>query len=338
MCGLPARAHRQRPGLLARAPTKPCQRAHCSTQGPLAKPPQCGQACACPSRTDAEEFLPAPQYPACKLENTCAMNVLHKLLTLPETRGLDLDDPHTSELRKNIIARKGLLKKIYDEWHGLMTSAMFQARGAQGICLELGAGGDDFSGFCKRVLPRWKVCKSDILPISGMDMVADATHLPVKTGGLDAIVLTNVFHHIPDCVAFLQEAARVLKTGGTLCMIEPWNTPWGRFIYTRLHSEPFDPDVADWHLNTGQPLTAANGALPWIVFHRDAAITSRLVPEIKLARLTLLMPVAYLASGGISMRSLAPGWLFKPLRKLEQVVPNTLLAMFAFIQAEKVAP
>ena len=42
---------------------------------------------------------------------------LLNLLQHPLTKGMDLDDPETTNLRKKIIQEKPLLKKIYEEWY-----------------------------------------------------------------------------------------------------------------------------------------------------------------------------------------------------------------------------
>lgn len=263
------------------------------------------------------------------------MRSLIKYLSLPETRDLNLDRPEASELRKKIIAKKGLLQRIYAEWFFYIFDTMQKKVGKTGICLELGGGGADFRGYCQTRLPNWQILKTDILPLSGLNIVLDATKLPLKTESVDAISMINVFHHIPDISSFLLESQRALKPGGILCMVEPWNTPWSRFINQHLHTEPFNPDATEWRLRPGSPLTGANGALPWIVFERDRKITRALVPELTISEISLHMPIIYLASGGVSMRSFAPGWMFKPLRMIEKVIPKDVMAMYAYIVIEK---
>src|SRR5262249_31802772 len=39
------------------------------------------------------------------------------------------------------------------------------------------------------------------------------------------------------------QATRCVRSGGVVAMIEPWVTPWSRFVYTRLHHEPFQPET-----------------------------------------------------------------------------------------------
>jgi len=49
------------------------------------------------------------------------------------------------------------------------------------------------------------------------------------------------------------------------------------------------------------------------------------------------MPLRYLLSGGVSMRSLMPGWSFGPWKGFERLLSPWMryLAMFAFIQVQR---
>ena len=53
-------------------------------------------------------------------------------------------------------------------------------------------------------------------------------------------------------------------------MIDPWLSPWSKFVYKRFHHEPFRPEARD--CAHSRPLSGANGAIPWIVFVRDRHI------------------------------------------------------------------
>jgi SAM-dependent methyltransferase len=145
--------------------------------------------------------------------------------------------------------------------------------------------------------------------------------------------MTNVLHHLPDAAAFLAEASRCVKPGGAIVMIEPWVTPWSRRIYGNLHHEPFDPHAESWSMAPGRPLSMANGALPWIIFRRDRRRFDAQFPDLEVIALRPLMPLAYLLSGGISMRGLLPGWMFPCVSWLDRwivkLMPGT--AMFAQI-------
>ena len=257
--------------------------------------------------------------------------MLKKLLEHPLTRGLEPDDPRTTEFRRRIIKKKALLRKIYEEWYRGLISAIPPPTACPGRVLELGAGG----GFLKELLP--DSITSEVFPCSGADVVLDARALPFAGNSLRAILMVDVLHHIPDVESFLREAQRTLSPGGIIAMWEPWNTSWIRLIYKKLHPEPFAPESEDWGFPPAGPLSGANGALPWIVFARDKERFARTFADLELERLILDYPFSYLLSGGVSLRALFPGIGFKPIRALERMLTplQSKLAMFAFICLRK---
>src|SRR5262245_5557759 len=113
-----------------------------------------------------------------------------KLLAHPLTRGLDIDAPETSELRRRIVREKVFLRRLYEEWYQALVARIPPG---EGKVLELGSGG----GFLREVLP--ELITSDILPLPDVDLVLDARTLPLASGELRAIVMTNVLHLIPQC-------------------------------------------------------------------------------------------------------------------------------------------
>jgi hypothetical protein len=116
-------------------------------------------------------------------------------------------------------------------------------------------------------------------------------------------------------------------------MVEPWVTSWSRFVYTRLHHEPFQPDTPSWELPTAGPLSGANDALPWIIFSRDRRQFEQEFPHWRIELIKPIMPFRYLLSGGVSLRSLAPVWSFGVWRDMENALGrwSDELAMFAQI-------
>lgn len=246
-----------------------------------------------------------------------------KFLSHPLTRGLSVDDPRTTLLRRNIIQDKPFLHALYSEWY----ERVIQALSKKDDVLELGSG----AGFLQQLLPG--VITSEVFETPGVRLVADACNLPLPDKSLDAIVMTDVFHHIPDVSRFLVEATRCVRPGGKIIMIEPWRTLWSEWVYTHLHSEPFSPD-SGWKIPSAGPLSGANGALPWIVFQRDRALFEAQFPQWRIKNIESMMPFSYLLSGGVSMRSLVPGWMYRPIRAVERVSCPKSLAMFALIELE----
>jgi SAM-dependent methyltransferase len=253
---------------------------------------------------------------------------LKSVLAHPLTKGLDLDDPKTTELRLRIIQGKPFLRRIYDDWY-----RMIRARipAGEGLVLELGSG----AGYFRQFVPG--VIQSEVFLCRNAHIVADARRLPFPDGRLKAIVMTDVFHHIPNVEKFLREAVRCLRPGGRIIMVEPWVSPWSKLIYTRLHHEPFLPDAPEWEIPDSGPLSGANGALPWIVFVRDRERLLRAFPEVLIEEIHPMMPFRYLVSGGVSMRSLMPGILYGAWVGLEALLSpwSHSLGMFTLIDVQR---
>jgi hypothetical protein len=110
-------------------------------------------------------------------------------------------------------------------------------------------------------------------------------------------------------------------------------TPWSKLIYANLHHEAFRPQAAQWEFPATGSMLGANGALPWILFERDRDQFAREFPEWHIERIQIQMPFRYLVSGGVSMRSLAPGWSFGLCRGVERALKPWMrsLDMFAMI-------
>jgi SAM-dependent methyltransferase len=252
---------------------------------------------------------------------------LHRWLAHPLTRGMNIDDPQTTALRLQIIRSKLFLRKLYEEWYrDIATHFPSDAR-----VLELGSG----AGFLKEFIPQ--LITSELFSTPGVERVIDAQAIAMAEASLDGIVMTDVLHHIPDCTSFFHEAARVIRPGGRVVMIEPWNTTWSRCVYQHLHHEPFEPDAQDWRIPISGPLSGANGALPWIIFQRDRALFEARHPQWRIVRILPIMPFAYLLSGGVSLRSFLPGWMYQPVRWLERRCNESSQAMLAIITLKRQA-
>lgn len=253
------------------------------------------------------------------------MSIVSTLLSHPLTRGRDLDDPNTTELRKTIINNKPFLKKVYKYWYSEIKKNLPPVDGS---VLELGTG----AGFLKDVIPN--LITSDLMPVEGTDLTCSAIEIPLPKSSLRAIVMINVLHHIHDVDAFFDEAAKRVKPNGAIIMIEPWVTPWSKFVYSNFHHEPFEPEAISWKLPDSGPLSGGNDALPWIIFNRDIEKFKTRHTSWSINSVTPGMPISYLLSGGIALRSLSPGWLHAPVSFIEKRLPNSLLkqtAMFSVI-------
>lgn len=234
-----------------------------------------------------------------------------------------LNNPNTTRARLLSLRNKSYLRNLYCFWYSEIKNNLPEK---QNCILELGSGG----GFLKEHIPR--LITSDVQLISELDFQIDAREIPFQVGYLCSIVGTNVLHHIPEIWKFFQEADRVLTHGGRLVFIEPWPTFFSWPIYKFLHHEPFDMK-SDWSIPFGGPLTAANGALPWIIFSRDRQKFENDYPRLRIIKIEPFMPLSYLVSGGIEQRWPLPAWFFSIVRFLEK--PLDFLGLFALIVVEK---
>jgi len=246
----------------------------------------------------------------------------------PLTRGMDLDDPRTTYLRRQIIKEKPFLRRIYEQWYQSLAAALPDRIEP---VLEIGSG----AGFLKTFIA--DLITSEIFFCPDVKVVLDAAQLPFRDGSLRGVVMTDVLHHLPKPRDFFAEAARCVCRGGMMAMIEPWVTPWSRIIYRYLHHEPFRPQSDEWEFPSNGPLSGANMAMPWMIFERDRKTFEHEFPDWKIQSIVPFMPFSYLVSGGVATRSLVPETAFPLMRSLEERMQPVLKswAMFAQIRLQR---
>jgi SAM-dependent methyltransferase len=236
------------------------------------------------------------------------------LLSLPETRGIDLDSPEAVPIHRKIILSKPFLRQLYLDHYQLFHQQAVDLQSLPGQMLELGSGG----GFLKEALP--EVITSDVESYPSVERVIFADRLPFSAGGLKAIFLLNVLHHLPEPDPFFAEAQRCLTRGGRVIMIEPFNSVFARLLYKYIHHEIFDETAQDWRVTGEGRLTGSNQAIPWIIFWRDKNIFEARYPHLKIVERRPHTLTCYGLSGGLSFRSLAPGALYPLFRTLDKVL------------------
>ncbi len=242
---------------------------------------------------------------------------------------LHLDSSERTLLHGEIIQNKVFLRKLYIDFYRRFQKVIKDLP-SNGCYVELGSGG----GFIKEVLPR--VITSDVMPLPMIDQQFSALQMPFASESVDAFMMINVFHHIPNAELFLKEASRCLKKDGKIIMVEPANTPFARWIYQNFHHEDFDVK-GEWFFESKGPLSSANGALPFIVFLRDRLEFTKKFPELRITKIAPDTPFRYLLSGGLSSNFSMPGFSFEFFSALERVLTpvNPLLGMFYTIEITK---
>src|SRR6266850_20892 len=125
--------------------------------------------------------------------------MLKALLAHPLTKGLDIDSPQVTHLRRRIIQEKLFLRKIYEEWYRSIAASL---PSNDGPVLELGAG----AGFMRDFVP--DLITSELFCCHDIRVVLSGLNLPVRASSLRGIVMTDVLHHLAQARLFFGEAAR----------------------------------------------------------------------------------------------------------------------------------
>jgi len=229
------------------------------------------------------------------------------------------------------IRQNPLLFAIYESIYRRMLAEVPPQRYPR--LLDLGSGG----GFFKDYAPH--VISTEFVDVPGMDRTVDATRLgdAFQPSALDAICAFNVFHHLPDPVAFLRGASVVLRPGGRVVLIEPWFTPIGQWFYRWLHHEPYLADPDEWRIVGEGRLAGANSRLPTSVFRDSDERFRREFPELSILKREPMHKWLYLLSGGLRLNTHVPRFLAERLVALDDRVRlgNEQLGIFAVIVVER---
>ena len=176
--------------------------------------------------------------------------------------------------------------------------------------IELGAG----TGTSRKFLPN--TILTDISHHPSLDITCKSENLPFRSESLDALILKDTFHHIPDIETFLLEATRVLRENGKIVVFDPY---WGflaRIIYRFLHQERFDMRAHGWKFESSSPWDS-NQALSYILLRRDRSLFNERFPNLRLEEHGALIGPSFLLSGGVSRRTIISGRFLAKLLKLE---------------------
>ena len=223
---------------------------------------------------------------------------------------------------RDVWARKGVLRLIYADFYDRIAA---QCR--EGRTLEIGGG----IGNLKRRLA--DVISTDIQSAPWLDCVADAQRLPFADACAANIVMVDVLHHLEFPIAFFREAARVLRPGGRVLMVEPAIT-WGSSLFYRLlHHEPVrtSADVlGDGSPDPGRDPYDSNQAIPTLLVTRERERFHRLFPTLRIGCVQWFAFAAYPLSGGFQSWSLIGEGVARRLLRIERAFEPMLGRLAGF--------
>jgi SAM-dependent methyltransferase len=249
---------------------------------------------------------------------------------MPESAELEFRE--TLQAHRQAWEQRPLLRSLYNGWYARIEAEL--AAGPERT-VEIGAGIGSFKDY------RPATVATDVVASDWTDEVADAEELPYEDGSIANLVLVDVLHHVPRPARFFEEAARVLRDGGRIVMLEPYCSPVSTFFYKRFHHEQTDLSVdplGDPALSSDAPWDS-NQALATLVFWRDLERFRALRPELAVRRRERLAFIAYPLSGGFTKRPLLPYALARPVALLERTLAFAapLLAFRCLVTVERLA-
>ena len=229
---------------------------------------------------------------------------------------LDLSDA------RDLWQNKPVLRAIYHDYYRRMVDSCVPGR-----TLEIGGG----SGNLKEFLPN--VISTDVQTVPWLDVAADAQALPFTDCSFDNIVMLDVLHHIERPVLFFNEAARVLRPGGRVVMVEPMITPISWIFYNFFHPEPVDmhaDPLAGGELSPNRDPFDANQAIPTRLFAGGGSRFEETFPDLHIISTKPLSLFAYPLSGGFRPWSVMPARLVPAVLNIEDVLLPLLGRAMAF--------
>jgi SAM-dependent methyltransferase len=228
------------------------------------------------------------------------------------------EGPARLAVHRLIWEGKPVLSRVYAVWF----DALLASLPPRPRVVEVGAGPGFMSGHARRRLPGLPWVATDVLETPWNDVVADGLRLPFRAGAFDAVVGLDLVHHLARPADFFAEAARVLRPGGRIAVIEPWVSPLSYPVYRWLHQEgctlrldPWDPFGRE--STEGKDPFQGNAAVLWRLVRATDPVRWRQL-GFEPPRVTRLNGFAYLLTLGFRKASLLPARLAGALIKADR--------------------
>jgi SAM-dependent methyltransferase len=198
---------------------------------------------------------------------------------------------------------KPVLAGVYEPWF----AALLAAAPPRAQVLEVGAGPGWLKEAARKRRADLRWIASDLHPAPWNTVAADAGRLPFAAESFDAVVGLDVLHHLAAPADFFREAARGLRAGGRIALVEPWITPLSWPIYRFLHREECRLSVDPWRPfpEHGKDSFDGDAAVPWRMA-RDTPKERWNEFGLRPPRVVRLNAFAYLLSLGFRPASLLP--------------------------------
>lgn len=130
-------------------------------------------------------------------------------------------------MQRVIAAYRAFLSAVVPERHMVrgFIARHLGSRDAEGLCLDIGAGTAPFAAALRQALPKARYVAIDRIPSEPVDLIADATSLPLPTGSASLACFFQVLSHVPDMAGALAEVRRTLAPDGQILIVYPFLIP-----------------------------------------------------------------------------------------------------------------
>jgi SAM-dependent methyltransferase len=170
--------------------------------------------------------------------------------------------------------------------------------------VELGAG----AGLSRHYL-RHPPIVSDVVANPWLDVAMDAARLALRDASVDALIVSNALHHLPQPSRFLHEALRVLRPGGVVLLNEAYCSLLLRLMLRVARHEGYswDVDVFDPRAVANDPADpwSGNNAVSNLLFDDREAFEARF-SGLKILYDAPCESLLFLASGGVTAQVRVP--------------------------------
>lgn len=170
--------------------------------------------------------------------------------------------------------------------------------------LEVGAG----AGFSKRYIKNKRYKISDFSSEDHLDLKEiDAQDTKLESNKYEFVIASNMLHHVPYPIKFLNEMFRILKPGGKLIIQEAHCSIVFQLVTIIMRHEGFDftKDVWDEEIpmTDENDLWAGNIALPILIFDNKKKFEEKFGTKFEIVHNKLYEFLIFLNSGGVTSKT-----------------------------------
>lgn len=196
------------------------------------------------------------------------------------------------------------------------------------VGLEVGAG----AGFSKKFIKNKEFKISDFSSDDHLDLKEiDAQDTKLDSNKYEFIIASNMLHHVPYPIKFLNEMYRLLKPGGKLIIQEAHCSIIFQLVTIIMRHEGFDFTRNVWDEDTPmtdeKDLWAGNIALPILIFNDKKKFEEKFGTKFKIIHDKLYEFLVFLNSGGVTSKT-----YYLPLNrfflKLLNLIDYVLIKLF----------